>query len=932
MDTPKRRPELIMPSSTNYLTPTAPKHGKKKDLEHQHDIMMQQAIYSTGANVFVFFAGLGIIALYWVLESFYRPLMWATLCGAFLFPFKRRITKNIKNWLIGLKKSGTPFTLGIFKVPIDLLDISSETLVNSVYKRWRVIGVVTGVFLTLYVTYYKSPMDFQKFTEFVFYLYEMVSNLISYFSFKWVCGLVICYLIAVARLWSPENKEVFSYLSIPIWLLTMFCLIANAGALRLPLALGVVALMAIGYYTDWRGQQEQEETSLYSKDGPSTPDQTLREISFKEGFKKISSIFKSSLQYSQGIDDCSTLDTSNGPGQEERSCDTTVLPGSEMADVTVDEQRSVASSTSADSELLDPMGVEVIPEMKETKAELVSPPRFREARQSLHSSRIDSHVSVERQKNRRRSDKFFIFLFWSIVVVLLWKNMWLLLIPLISFAFRLVKMAVERVWLATAVYRDWLFRSEEMEAMRTWWLQRIDVIVPAPIRGLTQFMLKGDKKVINVLLGSADTIITVLLIFVLLVGFVSISVAVSFQVQKEGIHLVTVTSNLVQNRTNELQWLTGVLKDSGGTNETGGIHSSLDPMIKNLHTLGREWILNLIAEKITHKPSRLLLENEAISVWDSLYESWVTKNTTAFAKPDYDGALFSHIKNGGVELMWESISLDVSGIFGFLRENIGIFQSVMESVWILLKGNVNLAFNLLFSLLQIILGGGTAILNSFLSLIVFFTTLFYLLASSSSGYKPVEWISRLTFTGSGNMFAQAVEDGIGGVFAASLKMAAFYGVYTWLTHTVFGINIVFLPAVLAAILGAIPFVGTYWAALPAILELSLVHQEVFLALLLAVFHILPILVVDTALYSDIKGGGHPYFTGLAIAGGIYCFGLEGAIIGPVLLCCIIVAMNLHSSIVNSDQPPATPTSVCQSTIKDRNRPQLRRTMSTNNCE
>lgn len=51
-------------------------------------------------------------------------------------------------------------------------------------------------------------------------------------------------------------------------------------------------------------------------------------------------------------------------------------------------------------------------------------------------------------------------------------------------------------------------------------------------------------------------------------------------------------------------------------------------------------------------------------------------------------------------------------------------------------------------------------------------------------------------------------------------------------------------------------------------------------------------------------GGHAYLTGLSIAGGMFLFGWEGAIFGPILLCLVVVIFNLMTNALKDT--PSTP--------------------------
>lgn len=201
-------------------------------------------------------------------------------------------------------------------------------------------------------------------------------------------------------------------------------------------------------------------------------------------------------------------------------------------------------------------------------------------------------------------------------------------------------------------------------------------------------------------------------------------------------------------------------------------------------------------------------------------------------------------------LTMPTLDFHFSDLYRLVHNNLDFLRSLLDSIW----KNTTLLLTLLSTIISLLFTGGFALFNFLVSFIVFGTLLFYLLSHSDQPiYRPTKWLNNTLPVG-GRGLGEAVNDAVTSVFVASLKIAAFYGLYTYVLHTVVGSNLVFLPAVIASICAVT--LKSYWAALPGCLDVWLVQQRPLGALLLLLGQIAPVYVVDTSIYSEVKGGGH----------------------------------------------------------------------------
>ncbi|CAH0550108.1 unnamed protein product [Brassicogethes aeneus] len=858
----------------DYRSPLEGLFGIIGALPQGHDKPVKHALYNAVALFLLFLSCAAGWALFIILEPFIKPLMWALLVGSALHPLKHSLRVTFQSWFESLEEKKTPVVLGILLLPANFVNNLSEFIGDNIWKRLRLIVVVCVLIPVIHVIYYYTPKFITAIVyRFILLVFGLLNFFLDHSTVTVVVLLAIAYLSVVFLLWKPENNVKFHYASIGIWLIGSCCLAQQFGSFQLIIFIILQCIFFGGFSC--------EVYDIYTEMNISG-----RPVSFTES---ISMVFHDKIPEDTSEENISNISETSSEIKEDTENIPKIVKFEEVGDSTQSKNKDPFSLDLFEEKNIVQSTPTAIKVNNKKLMRSLSQPQFynnknrgllRATRKLSLKPSTQSLVDPETYEST-----FYLYsVLWACVVMIFWKNVILVTLLPIPILFYVVK----HLGLYLGLW-SWLYNKLEhvFAAFRNWCEDRHDALVPVPIRGLYKIVNKINLAIKNGIKGSIDSVASCVVILGLIVFVTCASIFIALQIYAEAIMMVQMTSNVINQTVVHNPELRQILPPAWD--------DTMDSILDNAYQYGREGISKTVKSMMSDVESAKSekLEKQVLELWDRVYQNWMSSDNSHGPKVS-DEAVRSTWQDFINDIQKSPELFNLTGMVDFAKQNVGTLMSLLESIWSILKGNISLILGSFSTFISVILGGGTAVLNFILSVIVFLTTLFYLLSSSGDLYKPVEILTN--FSSSGSRFGHALEGAINGVFSASFKMAAFYGLWTWFIHNLFGVKIVYLPSAFATILGAVPFLGTYWACFPAVLDLWLAQGRGLAAILLAGFQFLPTSIVDTTIYKEIKGGGHPYLTGLAIAGGIFCLGVEGAIIGPLLLCGLYVAIDLSSTI------------------------------------
>uniref|UniRef100_A0A0N4ZUZ4 Transmembrane protein n=1 Tax=Parastrongyloides trichosuri TaxID=131310 RepID=A0A0N4ZUZ4_PARTI len=415
----------------------------------------------------------------------------------------------------------------------------------------------------------------------------------------------------------------------------------------------------------------------------------------------------------------------------------------------------------------------------------------------------------------------------------------------------------------------------------------VTITCPGSLRKFVKLMFTSDKIFLKGFKSSTQLISSIGAIMFLLVGGFCILFFTAFQIHSETVQIIKLGSNIISSQPDLLE---------NAINYTG---LDVDTYIDDIYKNGR----NLIATNI-----RKLADTKDESKGDEL-ELRVKEFLDNMYRKYEEGIEEDRLKNVTDKSIKEQIMglTDLtkfkSELTNIVKENVDTIISVAKSAWSIVLLNISVLINIFGSILIF----GVDVMNFILSLIIFFTMLYYLLSESYDKFVPMHILSEVTsnFNLSKDKksldISIAFENAISSVFVLSLKKATFYALYTYFINTLFDLKIIIIPTISSAIFAAVPIVPPYTLSIIGAIEIFFIRDETtFAGILYVLLSLFPTIFIENEFYKEVKGT-HPYMTVLSVIGGYYWLGVIGIIFGPVILCSLITLFNIYISFSKNEK-------------------------------
>ena len=316
--------------------------------------------------------------------------------------------------------------------------------------------------------------------------------------------------------------------------------------------------------------------------------------------------------------------------------------------------------------------------------------------------------------------------------------------------------------------------QKQVDRARNWLKARQDLLLPYPVKKFFQILFEMEQGVLKLLPDYVDSIVSAFLILVLIVLVIVFGVFVSFELYAETAYMVQTSGKLVSKAANS-----SMFKQLNATIFDSEYQTSFDNMLETAYYSGRDYISSNLHDLVgdsKDKDSSAVneIEEKVLELWDRLYQYWLSRKevNNNESKILHGPSVSQEAITSSVDEIFEKILdtnfFNYNSIVNFLKENMDTLRTILEQSWVLLQGNIRIFATLLLEILKLLASSSSGFVNICLSIVVYFTALFYLLVNSGSTYKPVEILTNYGHI-FGEGFADALNKAINSIFSLTFR-------------------------------------------------------------------------------------------------------------------------------------------------------------------